>query len=191
MCLKSWYSTKRIHTNISYQCYHSTLKINFTTGSLRDPSYQRNGSYVSYVLHNFGPSLQIDFRIKPSYQRNGSYVSYVLHNFGPSLQIDFRVEPSYQRNGSQKFEIFPSSGSWERPGSRFRDLGIFWKWIAIELFSNELQAFTCIFIFTCLRIYNSTYSTYQCYVQLWAILVSVSLCPWNTQDCSLPEIVFS
>ena len=131
---------------------------------------------------------------KPSYQMNGSYVSYVLHNFGPSLQIDFRTEPSYQRNGSQKCDIFPSSGSWERPGSRLEIWGSFESglpWNPLWNFSNELQASTCICIFICLRICNSTCSTYQCYVQLWAILVSVSLCPWNTQDCSLPEIMFS
>ena len=164
--LKSWYSAKRIHTNVSYQCCHTTLKMNFKAGSLREPSYQMNGSYVSYVLHNFGPSLQ----------------------------IDFRTEPSYQRNGSQKCDIFPSSGSWERPGSRLEIWGSFESglpWNSLWNFSNELQASTCICIFICLRICNSTCSTYQCYVQLWAILVSVSLCPWNTQDCSLPEIVFS
>ena len=164
--LKSWYSAKRIHTNVSYQCYHTTLKMNFKAGSLR----------------------------KPSYQMNGSYVSYVLHIFGPSLQIDFKVEPSYQRNGSQKCDIFPSSGSWERPGSRLEIWGSFESglpWNSLWNFSNELQASTCICIFICLRICNSTCSSYQCYVQLWAILVSVSLCPWNTQDCSLPEKVFS
>ena len=124
---------------------------------------------ILYALHNYDPSLQIDSRTEPSYRRNGSYVSYVLHNFGPSLQIDFRVEPSYQRNGSQKCEIFYHLDPESDQEAVLEIWGSFESglpWNSLQNFSNELQAFTCIFIFTCLRIYNSTCSSYQCYVQL-------------------------